>query len=81
MAVNFLCPFLAVPWVGQQSVIETFSGHTHARIQNVLSRGSNFDNVFFFFFYSFFSSLVNEGREDQNTTISGPSSARQQNAI
>ena len=33
--------------------------------------GSNFDNVF----------LVDEGREDPNTTISGPSSARQQNAI
>ena len=33
----------------------------HARIQKVLSEGSNFDNVF----------LVDEGREDQNTTISG----------
>ena len=33
--------------------------------------GSNFDNAF----------LVDEGRKDQNTTISGPSSARQQNAI
>ena len=33
--------------------------------------GSNFDNVFF----------NDEGRKDPNTTISGPSSARQQNAI
>ena len=37
-------------------------------------RGSNFDNVFFFLFFFF------EGRKDQNTTISGPSSARQRNA-
>ena len=35
---------------------------------------SNWD-VFFFF------CLVDEGREDPNTTISGPSSARQRNAI
>ena len=34
-------------------------------------RGSNFD-IFF---------LVDEGREDPNTTISGPSLACQQNAI
>ena len=39
-------------------------------------RGSNFDNVFFFFFF-----LVYEGRDYPNTTISGPSSARQGNAI
>ena len=39
-------------------------------------RGSNFDNVFFFFFF-----LVDEGREDPSTTISGPSSARQRNTI
>ena len=37
-------------------------------------RGSNFNNVVFFF-------LADEGWEDPNTTISGPSSARQQNAI
>ena len=48
---------------------------SHARIQKVLSRGSNFDGVFFGFF------LVDEGREDLNTTISGSSSARQRNAI
>ena len=34
--------------------------------------GSAFDNVSF---------LVVEGREDPNTTISGPSSVRQRNAI
>ena len=34
-------------------------------------RGSNFDKVF----------LVDEGREDPSTTIRGPSSARQRNAI
>ena len=38
-------------------------------------RGSNFDYVYFFIF------LVDKGREDSNITISGPSSARQQNAI
>ena len=38
-------------------------------------RGSKFDNVFFFFFF------VVEWRKDQNTTISGPSSARQGKAI
>ena len=40
-------------------------------------RGSKSDNVFFFS-YSF---LVDEGREDPNTTISGPWSARQRNVI
>ena len=39
-------------------------------------RGSKFDNVF----YSI-SFYVDEGREDPNTTISGPSSACQRNAI
>ena len=37
--------------------------------------GSNFD-VFFFVFFKF-----DEGRKDQNTTISGPPLARQQNTI
>ena len=41
----------------------------HVRIQKVLSEG-----VQLFF-------LVDEGREDQNTTKSGPFSACQQNAI
>ena len=39
-------------------------------------RGSNFDNSFFVCFF-----LVDEGKEDPNTTISGPSWARQRNAI
>ena len=43
----------------------------HARFRKVLSKGSNFDNVF----------LVEEGREDPNITKSGPSSACQRNAI
>ena len=37
-------------------------------------RGPNLITYFFFFF-------VDEWRKDQNTTISGPSSARQRNAI
>ena len=37
-------------------------------------RGSKFDNGFFLFFFD-------EWRKDQNATISGPSSARQRNAI
>ena len=45
----------------------------HARIQKVLSEGSNFDNVFFF--------AVDEGREDPSTTIIGPSSTCQRKAI
>ena len=51
---------------------------THAQIQQVLSGGSKFDNIPIFFF-SFF--LVDEGIDHPNTTINGPSSARQQNAI
>ena len=37
--------------------------------------GQNIDNVFFFVFSFYY--LVDEAREDPNTTISGPSSARQ----
>ena len=48
---------------------------THARIQNVLSEGGS-KFVFFFFIFS-----IDEGREDPNATISGPSLARQRNAI
>ena len=36
---------------------------------------------FFFFFFGGGGRVVNEGREDPNTTISGPISARQRNAI
>ena len=54
------------------SVHKGWLGHIrHARIQKILSGESNFDNFF----------LVDEGREDSNTTINGPSSTRQRNAI
>ena len=39
----------------------------HAQIQKAIQRGSNMDNVF----------LVDEGREDPNTTVSALLSARQ----
>ena len=39
-------------------------------------RGSNIDNGFCCFFF-----LVDEGRDDPNIIISGPSSASQRNAI
>ena len=42
-------------------------------------RGSKFDNVFLIFFCFFH--LVDEGIEDQNIAINGPSSARQRNVI
>ena len=37
--------------------------------------------TFFFFFWGGGGEVVDEGREDPNTTINGPSSARQRNAI
>ena len=46
-------------------------GCIHARIQKVLSGRGSYCDVF----------LVDERREDPNTTISGPLSARQRNAI
>ena len=46
----------------------------HARIQEVLSEGVQVWERFSFL-------LVDEGREDANTTLSGPSSAHQRNAI
>ena len=48
---------------------------SHARIQEVLSEGVQLSQSFIIIF------LVDEGREDPNTIISGPSSARQRNAI
>ena len=51
----------------------------HALIQNVLSGGSISDKVFYVFF-SFFH-LVDKGRENQNTTKSGPSLDHQRDAI
>ena len=44
----------------------------HARIQKLLSERSNFDYVFF---------LLDEGIDDPNATMNGPSSALQRNAI
>ena len=41
------------------------------RSRKFCQRGSDFDNVFF---------SVDEGRDDPNTTISGPTSDRQRNA-
>ena len=52
----------------------TFKWFTHVRIQKVLSEGSNFNFLFLF-------SCFDEGRKDSNTTISGPSTARQRKAI
>ena len=40
--------------------------------RKICQRGSNFNNVFCLFVF-----LVDKGREDPNTTISEPSSARQ----
>ena len=44
-------------------------------------RGSNLTAFFFFFCFFFVFYLVDEGRDGPNTTKSGPSSARQRNAI
>ena len=53
----------------------------HAWIQKVLQEGSNSDRFYFFFFFLGGGGLVDEGREDPNTTKSWPSSARQLNVI
>ena len=52
------------------ALLKSFSMY-HARIQKALSEGSKFDNVF----------LADEGIEDTNFTINGPSSVNQRNAI
>ena len=44
--------------------------------RNYCQIGSYFDNFFLFFIF-----FVDEGREDPNSTISGPSLARKRNAI
>ena len=76
-------------WVGLQCVSVAFPGHTqlylassmhlYMRLSKTIcilhvqiEGGSNFDNVFFY---------DDEWREYPNTTKSGPSSARQLNAI
>ena len=63
-----------------QSCGTTISKHLHYMrgSRKFCQRGSNFD-VFFFLLFFFF--LVDESREDPSTTISGPSEARQRNAI
>ena len=48
----------------------------HARIQKILSEGVQLLQRSFSVFF-----LVDEGKEDPNTTISGSPSARQRNAI
>ena len=49
--------------------------HEHAQIQKVLPEGVQLLQRFFFF-----SLMSDEERKDPNTTISGPSTARQRNA-
>ena len=61
-------------WIKQSILLQLLPMRTHARIQKVLSEGvqlCNSDNDFLFF----------KGREDPNITKSGPSPARQRNAI
>ena len=66
-------PICFLRWVRSSDSKETYRNqcmchfNKHARIQKVLSEGSKFDNVCF---------LVDEGIEDPNVTINGPSSAR-----
>ena len=69
----------ALCWLGSLSIYliraKTHVKQLAARI--FLSEGVQFDFFVYFFFYFF---LVEE-REDSNSTINGPSSARQGNAI
>ena len=64
-------------WTAHESGLRTYNMITKLHSQKVLfvrwggGGGSNFDNVF----------LVDDGREDPNTIISGPSLARQRNTI
>ena len=46
------------------------------RSRKFCQRGSKFDNIFYLFFI-----VVDEGIEDPNIIINGPSSAHQGNAI
>ena len=52
---------------------------SHARIQNFLPEGAQLWQLFFFFFFFFF--LVDEMREDPNTTICGPTLSHRWNAF
>ena len=57
------------------------AGNMH-RSRKFCQSGSNFEVFFFKFCFCFVVVFfVDEGREDPNATISGPSSALQQNAI
>ena len=49
---------------------------SHAQPESFVRGGSNFDSVYFNFIF-----LVDEGKKDSNTTISGSSSAHQRSAI
>ena len=58
-------------------ILRLFLVHVGMRAsRNFCQRRSKLDNIFVCLFV-----LVDDGREDQNTTKSGPSLARQQNAI
>ena len=46
--------------------------------EGFFSEGSNFDNIFFIYLCVF---IVDEGRDDPDTTISEPSSALKRNAF
>ena len=62
--------------IARASLFTVKAPQTSSRIlhesRKFCQRGSDFDNVFF---------LVDEGRDDPNTTISGPTSARQQTSL
>ena len=47
------------------------------RSRKFCQRGPKFDNIFSLFFFK----LVDEGREDPNINVNGPSSARQPNTV
>ena len=74
LAVQCINP--GCPWVGKFRHYEVGSlGMRGSR--KFCQRGSKFDNIFLLFLFF----LVDEGIEDPNTAINGPSSARQRNAI
>ena len=61
----------SIPMDPQHNVIKGLHCTTHVRIQKVLSEGVQLWRIF----------LVDEGREDPNTTKNRPLSARQGNTI
>ena len=61
--------FLTVPWVGLQCVIVLFSDHTCADPESFARGGPTLTSFF------------DEGKEDPNSTKSGPPSTHQQNPI